>query len=83
MGFLFDFTFAYNPSIVFLNKYVNFVYIGSVSSMPDCLCPHHSQSESVLNVYKSHALAIMDNLHCKIVTLKTLSNYSDFFLVSR
>lgn len=36
---------------------------GSVSSMPDCLCPHHSQSESVLNVYKSHALAIMDNFH--------------------
>lgn len=51
--------------------------------MPDCLCPHHSQSESVLNVYKSHALAIMDNFHCKIVTLKTLSNYSDFFLISR
>lgn len=62
---------------------MNFVYIGSVSSMPDCLCPHHSQSESVLNVYKSHALAIMDNFHCKIVTLKTLSNYSDFFLISR
>lgn len=38
--------------------------------MPDCLYPHHSQSESVLNVYKSHALAIMDNFHCKIVTLK-------------
>nr|XP_034300565.1 kinesin-like protein KIF14 [Crassostrea gigas] len=36
---------------------------GSVSSMPDCLCPHHSQTESVLNVYKSHALAIMDNFH--------------------
>lgn len=51
--------------------------------MPDCLCPHHSQTESVLNVYKSHALAIMDNFHCKIVTLKILSNYSDFFLISR
>lgn len=36
---------------------------GSVSSMPDCLCPHHSQTESVLNVYKSHALAIMDSFH--------------------
>lgn len=46
--------------------------------MPDCLCPHHSQTESVLNVYKSHALAIMDNFHCKIVTLKILLYYSGF-----
>lgn len=49
--------------------------------MPDCLCPHHNQSESVLNVYKSHALAIMDNFHCKIVTLKILWNYSGFFFL--
>lgn len=58
---------------------LNFVYIGSVSSMPDCLCPHHSQTESVLNVYKSHALAIMDNFLSEIVTLKICLNYCGFF----
>lgn len=68
---------------MFWKGWVHFVCIGSVSSMPDCLCPHHSQTESVLNVYKSHALAIMDSFHSKIVTLKIWLNYSGFFNISR
>ncbi|XP_062594579.1 kinesin-like protein KIF14 [Saccostrea cucullata] len=34
---------------------------GSVSSMPDCLCPHHTPTESVLSVYKTHALSVMES----------------------
>lgn len=50
----------------FLTFVLSSNFVGSVSSMPDCLCPHHSTSESVLNVYKSHALSIMDNFQSKI-----------------
>lgn len=66
----------------FFLSYWHFVlssnFVGSVSSMPDCLCPHHSTSESVLNVYKSHALSIMDNFQSKISRALTIWQWSHF-----
>ena len=79
---------VYNPSLwvdccrIFLSFFLTFVlssnFVGSVSSMPDCLCPHHSTSESVLNVYKSHALSIMDNFQSKISRALTIWQWSHF-----